>query len=265
MIMSRLTVFTVADRRYEPFVLPYMASVLHHNPDAHVEIALDEPLGFAARNADALAIIREHAGNRLSLRRAAAWHKFHSTQRFLLTPNHRSPFVYIGDIDILVLEQIADAHLAKMAATGLPYSNIQRHRNRLTGLHFSEWDAYYPPPPVRGTTNVSQDEVILCELVEDRGHPLPDPTERFRPTHGFHLSLNREPAKGWAMKSLALTRAYLRFRESDLWTSLFPLLDRRIHILMTILETGLGAHFPTEVVEKASLSLPRNWWGEMAR
>ena len=62
--------FTVANKRYEPFVLPYIFSVLAHNCDAYVEILLEEPRRFEQENADALDyLIENYGGGRFRLTR----------------------------------------------------------------------------------------------------------------------------------------------------------------------------------------------------
>ena len=54
----RTTFFTAANRAYEIFVLPYVASVLFWNDDARVEICLENTRRFEAENVRALAVIR---------------------------------------------------------------------------------------------------------------------------------------------------------------------------------------------------------------
>lgn len=259
-IKKNLTVFTVADPHYEVFCLSYIGSVLYHNPNAFVEIALDAPRAFEQANADALEVVRQHFGARFGFRRTGGL-KHHNTQRFRLTPEHRNPYVYIGDIDILILEEIAPLHLRRMSVTKRRFSNIQRPgQRRLSGLHFTEWDAYYPLPPLRVGTHFGHDEVVLFETVEDAGHGMPDPAETWRPLHGYHMSLNREPGTGWSLNSPSYIGPYLNFRNSSFWQELFPFLNVRMQIVMSIVETVLGCHFPDRMADNKPLGLPRDWW-----
>ena len=113
--------------------------------------------------------------------------------RFLMEPKIQAPYVYIGDIDILVLESgITDIHLKNCRSSGLPYSNIVRvGTKRLSGLHFTKRESYYPitqPPP--SILKARLDEEVLYEIVRRRGLELP--IGNFRPVHGIHFSPNRE-------------------------------------------------------------------------
>lgn len=257
---SRVTVFTVANATYEPFVLPYIASVLHHNADAYVEIALDDPEKFRVTNSAALGLLEEAHAGCFGLRKSATGLGPHATQRFLMTPEHRSPFVYIGDIDIVVLEAIVEPHLNHMTATGLPYSNVRRPNvPRLTGLHFSRWTAYYPLDPAVLETQLAHDEAVLFELVTKHGHPLPDISDNWRPTHGLHVSLNRRPSTGWRLANQYF-RPYVKLSEDQLWQALIPLMDPRIGLVLTIIEMGFAHKFPGKLSENSTLPLPRDWW-----
>jgi hypothetical protein len=242
-----LTVFTSANQRYEPFLLPYAASVLAHNVDAVVEIALGDPVRYQAENGAALEILRGHLGSRLHLR-GGDFSLAPNSVRFLEIPAHRGQYVYIGDIDIIVVEEIAPLHLAAMARTGRPYSNIKRPgKERLSGLHFTEWDAYYPHPKLPRNM-INHDEVYLFQMVQAKGHPIPDESETFRPLHGFHLSLNRDPRtkkNGWGgVRHQPYAEAYARFRATPVWTELAPLFDERFKRVLFNLEMILAGRFP---------------------
>lgn len=91
-------------------------------------------------------------------------------------------YVYIGDIDIIVLDStIVDQHLKLMAKTGLPYSNRARGgpRAQLSGLHFTRYDAYYPVPDVSDIDITQEvDEALLYKIVQRRGLPIQDQIPR---------------------------------------------------------------------------------------
>ena len=260
-----LTVFTVANERYEPFALPYAASVLHHNPNATVEIVLEQPDRFAEQNADALALLADTFPDVLHFTSAdfSAFRNPH-VMRYLLQPRRRNQYVYIGDIDIMVLEEIAPAHLAHMERTGLPFSNIIRpNDDRMGGLHFSEWAAFYPQPEITGGDLLSRAEHCLYALIKKKGRGLPDRADTFRPIHGYHMTLSRPPHAvigGWgATLDPDLLQAYLRLRGMPIWHSLVPLLDRRYRQLLTILDAGLSAYFRKKI-EPMPGTFPRDWW-----
>ena len=141
-----VTVFSVANADYEPFVVPYIASILTHNPNAVAEVGVIDAEAYLARYRRAMKFLaKRFPRERWKVRTADFGRSSPNAVRFLEQPTLESDYVYIGDIDILVLEEIAPFHMAEMAATGLPYSNMRRRREGLlTGLHFSRWDAMYP-------------------------------------------------------------------------------------------------------------------------
>jgi len=245
-----LTIFTVCDRTYEPFVIPYAISALTHNPTACVEICLFDPSRFIAENRKALECVNLYFPDRFSLRAGRHFDQSINTVRFLEQPTCRSEYIYIGDIDMLILEEIAPSHIEHMEATGLPYSNILRHgRKALTGLHFSRWGAFYPQPPNVKKDRVNMDEEYLYDLVEARGLPMPDVADSFRPCHGFHLSINRDPRNArdmfWqGVGNSELVRAFCEFRESAVWREASENFDVRFQWLLSIVESVLSVRFP---------------------
>lgn len=255
-----LTVFTVADRRYEPFVVPYAASVLSHNPGAVVEIVVEQPRRFQAENGDALDLLDAAFPGGLVLTRGRFEGKPHSL-RFLLTPTVQNDYVYIGDIDVLVLTDIAVPHLAQMDTTGLPYSNMVRvGQERLTGLHFTRWDAFYPLTTIDDQPKLkAMDEHYLYQVILKRGLNLP-PGE-FRPMLGYHLTPSRSPHPiYWAETSdPAYVATYMALRDGPLWIELWPLLDMRYRRQIGLLEALLtGLH--TDAFIPSPRSLPRLHW-----
>lgn len=244
--MKELTVFTVADRSYEPFVLPYIASVLHHNPDARIEIGLENPYSFRRNNSKAIPLLQEAYGSRLAFQQPDFSRCPANTVRFISTPHLKSDHVYIGDIDILVLEEIAPTHLAQMQRSGLPFNNIIRPGSeRLSGLHFSRWDAYYPIN-IKPEYVLSHDEPTLYRMVKDRDIGMPDPADTFRPLHGFHLSLNTDPRKvGWGgTRDPNLAASYASFRATQIWRDLEPLLDDRYRRILFVLDVFMAGRHP---------------------
>lgn len=250
----RTTFFTVADGRYELFVLPYAASVLAHNADARVEVCLHDADVFARRNADALGLLAESHGDRVLMRPFETAGVPPNSARFLETPKILTEYTYIGDIDILVLEAVSAIHIERMDALGLPYSNqVRTGRRALSGLHFTRSDAYYPVGSTDGF-DPHGDEALLHALVTARGWATP-PEGIERPgVHGYHMSPNRSPLSpqagsrstvAWGLgRSEAHLAAYRALSQSDLWRELFPLLDVRYRLLLGLLDLGLAWRFP---------------------
>jgi hypothetical protein len=221
---------TYADCRYESFAITYILSVLSHVEGSLVEIFVDDAPAFAKRFEPALAVLSELFGSkrfRVSQVEQALLAKkpLPNSIRFLVTPTFSADFVYIGDVDIIVLEQdVLAQHHRFMHHTGLPYSNSVRltDHSRMSGLHFSSFKAYYPVPDVSDLdTRRLNDEVLLRILCERKNFPIQDKVW-FRPVHGIHASLNRKPlpsinAKGRAIPGWnfeAHPWAYWRFRHS---------------------------------------------------
>lgn len=248
--MSELTCFTVADQNYEPWVLPFAAAMLWSNPDAHVEIALPNPRQF--REDNIVAVHQVLTEDRFLLR-GADFGQVVNSVRFLTEPRTRSDYLYIADIDILTVEPIMPARLKHMTETGLPYSNVLRppqpgRPSQLTGLHFTEWDAWVPLTPTPPHARPNLDEQLLYDLVVARGLPLPDPGDTYRPAHGYHLSLNRDPRPPglpWGgLRNEAYAERFFDLQRTHVWQTLGPLFDVRFRRVLAILETWLSAKYP---------------------
>lgn len=246
----RTTFFTAALGTYHHFGIPYAAGVLHHNPDTAVELIVDDPTAFSERYRAAIAVLAESFGpNRFHVRSGLP-EALPSQVRFLLEPEIKSDYVYIGDVDILVLQpDVVEQHIGKMAQSLMPYSNIQRPgRKRLSGLHFTRWDAYYPVGALDQKTIRSRaDEAILYELIRQRGLlPAPD---LGRPMHGIHMSPNRTKVIAvegggvcWGVTAPVWER-YRRFAASGFWQQIRPLFHADYEALLQKLEMEGSAAF----------------------
>lgn len=240
------TFFTVAVGSYRIFAVPYAFSVLFFNDDATVEVMVDDAQQFRDEYARAIDLL----DGRAVFREAQFGEKDAPYMRFLIQPQTVAPYVYIGDVDILILEGgITDLHIRNAKALGLPYSNILRPGGeRLSGLHFTEWDAYYPvePLPVSMMRNFVGDEKLLRLLVERRGLPLP--TGDYRPVHGIHMSPNRdaiirtEAGPNWGVGPTEWS-AYKAFAKDSRWRTLLPLLHADYRRLIEKMEATCEAAF----------------------
>lgn len=242
-----LTVFTSANRGYHPFIIPYLSSVLSHNKGSAVELVVEDVDHFKTQNSKALALISDAFSEGSFLLRSGDFQKVGSHAiRFMEEPTIQSDYVYIGDIDVLVLSEIPPIHLKQMEKTGLPFSNLLRQDNpqRLTGLHFTRRDAHYPLPSVEIPTGHGWDEVMLTRQVEAKGHSTANAIGAARPMHGPHLSLRRAPLNpvGWDINP-AYAEAFKEFATGDLWKSLVPLLDDKYKRLFLLLETAMMGRF----------------------
>jgi hypothetical protein len=247
------TFFTAVNRPYEPFVAPYALGVLHYNADAAVEVCVQEPERFALGYAPALAVLTDAFPDRLLIRRGDFADIVPNAVRFLETPELQADYTYIGDADVLILDgAVTTWHLANMARLGLPYSNVCRpgHPDRLSGMHFTRTADHYPltPPPDARTLH---DEHLLWRLVTAKGLGTPEPTEKARPIHGWHLSLQRPPTDrtaghpkfGWGVH-LPYLDAYLALVDSPLWRAALPCFAPAYRVLLAVLDAALQAQHP---------------------
>lgn len=197
-----LTIYTTATPPYEHFVGLYAFAALYHVEDSVVEIGLDDPGRFASENEGLCQTLSEIFPERFKLSHVPA--RFSpGTDRFVTVPTLRNEHVYIGDIDIIILErQLLEIHLGHMEKTGLPYSNCVRpnsdpRRPLLSGLHFTTWDAFYPLPNLDDIDlERVKDEHLLYQIVIRKGLQTLPTSEWFRPVHGIHASMNRPPQGG---------------------------------------------------------------------
>lgn len=197
-----LLFFTYANSGYYIFVLPYIYFALSSTNNSSVEIILESYEDFSNEYSDGLAELEDLFPGRFLLRQSkVVWDdpglKPHVI-RFLEEPLLSSDFVYIGDIDILIFEDILDVHLELLEENKLPFSNIIRKGTeltaypRLTGLHFARYSTMYPLPDVSDLDiNNRNDENVLYEIMKRKGVMVPV-SFRSRPICGIHVSMNRD-------------------------------------------------------------------------
>ncbi len=196
---SDILFYTSAIGHYAAFVPLYAYFGHVSNPGASFEFIVDDIAAVERHYAASLTFLRMTLGVKIALRDVGEKLPVSpNTLRFILPPTEKAKFVYIGDIDIILLEGVADRH-SPIFDDGLPYSNmIRNYEKRLTGLHFTRYDAYYPLPKIDDIlVSTKNDEEILYKIVERAGHigrqPEINAKKISRPLHGIHMSLNRIP------------------------------------------------------------------------
>lgn len=221
--MPSVLFFTCATGFYENFVVPYVFFAQKHNRTSLFEFIVDDVVSFSEKHGESVAWLKENLDASILLREVAEMAvkpKSKNSYRFVMEPMSIADFVYIGDVDIMIMEDIFHHHRA-VFDYGLPYSNIiRRDGGRLTGLHFSRYDAHYPlgyiDDLIEEETN---DEALLFRIVDRKGLLYDSARYRSvhpgRPIHGIHMSLNRLPFSyhkervGWG--------ARYKWFESALW------------------------------------------------
>jgi len=208
----QLNFFTLAFERYKLFALPYITAALFFNKKAVAEIITENTRYFTKPKMD---FLRKHFPDRFLIRKIpkkfAKWKngKFLKSIRWLEIPELKTPYVYTGDVDIIILESnIHIPHIEHAKKIGKPYSNLVRKNGiNMTGLHFIISDPYYEKMSNTYLNKIiselktkkvrlkSLDERLLCRMVKER-FGLPE-GHAFRPIHGLHLSL-RHPIVKWA-------------------------------------------------------------------
>jgi len=244
---ENLVIYTTANRPYEPFVLPYMASCLEFNRGAYVEVGVEDADRFRGENFEAFELLYSRYGSSMDVTTADFSYGAPHSARFLNESQTQREFIYIGDIDMFIIEEIAPKHMRIMERFDLPYSNILRQgRKALSGLHFTRTDAFYPLEKMEGNI-VNLDEAMLYQMVERKGHKMPPEDFRHRPSHGYHVSLNRRPmcthGLHWGMSPNYLPQ-YLDFTQSDFFQSLFKLFAPAYKRTFTVMDMTLEAKYP---------------------
>lgn len=129
--------------------------------------------------------------------------------RFIEEPSKHYDYTYIGDIDILILEDILPFHLEQIKKHNAVYDNVRRIGvDRMSGLQFC-LDKYFDlTRNARSRSKTiqcySNDEVMLYHLIQESGLSIRCPASvssflATRPIHGIHVSLNRAPFRSDTM------------------------------------------------------------------
>lgn len=252
---EQVLIYTFASARHYLFVAPCVFSALRSNPGVFVEIAVESPEIFMTMHGREFHMLRALFGDRFEIRKSKVYTRgamLPHTVRFIETPEERRRYTYITDIDIfLSVDGFARLHLEHMARTGLPYSNMVRPgTTRLTGLHFTETDATFPPPDLTDI-NLAQrnDEEVLYEVMTRRGWRVP--TDQYRPVHGVHFSLNRADPLGkdgsgigWTNK--AQWQNFKQYAQGPEFDALWLVLSSDFKSMVHRLRTACEAEWPDD-------------------
>lgn len=190
--------YTCVNEKFWSFGLIYPIFVLNSNPHSIVEIGVENVMHFKHKFRHILDFYKKNYPGRVVFRGVDFTKQglfrtkkiVPNTVRFITTPKSKADYVYIGDADVFITEDITLRHLENIKQNNLDYSNIVRPgKERLSGLHFIEYKKMYPLPSLKGLKLEKQnDEEVLYRLMERKGLKIPGPEIKFRPTHGLHIS-----------------------------------------------------------------------------
>ena len=231
--MPKLTFITCANESYYKFIAPFIFSCLHHEPEALVEIFVSDINLLNKKYKQSLDLLRKQYDDKFVLTEACFEGIMPNTVRFVNTPSRKSDYVYIVDIDLFYTHSgIFSTLLSAVKKSNQPFSNIVRENtDRLSGLHFTEWDAMYPLPDFKDLDLLkTNDEVILFHLVSRKTGKEPRRDLTFRPSFAIHMSPNR-PMFATSLRTIhwGLTqhnsKQFLNIVSEPFWQSLFATFD----------------------------------------
>jgi hypothetical protein len=253
-----LNIVACCNEKYADFIPLFIISNLFHVSNSFVEIGTDNiDLPELKKSLD---ILNHVYPNRFLVRKMNFDDSVHpNAVRFLMEPTNISEYVYISDIDIITLQSnIVDMHKTIMDKYNLPYSNIVRAHyingvpianvhKRLTGLHFTPYENYYPIENWDDLTHYLKlnDEMFLFQLMLKRFPTLENGCTE-RPVHGMHISPNREPhgmnnedgirvSPGWGIEK-GWKPAWTALRYSEEFKSLYDNFSERIKQSINIID-----------------------------
>ena len=162
--------------------------------------------------------------------------------RFISQPKLKNKYVYITDIDMIILVDNFYLHLLDdMNRRNNKYSNIVRPNSyRLSGLHFTEYEAYYPIPKQKNY-NIC-DEKLLFNIVKSRLTKI-DFNTKYRPNFGIHASPNRQNVNsdknvGWFAELHKFS--WINYIKSSDFKYIYPLLDQFIKHKISLINNYYG-------------------------
>jgi len=255
----KINFFTCCNDLYSHFAPFFALSVLFHNENSIVEI------GFESQNSinsikNEINLINTLYDNKFRTKivnfnfvelQGKQYPLSPNVVRFINTPSIKAEYVYISDIDIICLEKnICDIHIQNICKNNLKFSNMVRDKDakykKLTGLHFTPWDNYYPIKNFNNLilegllyhkNNMPLDEIFLYRLIKERGLDINE-NIKFRPVHGIHASPNRLPNGekiNWGMK--IWHQNWLNFRNSEQFIKLEKISAPKIKEIILIIDS----------------------------
>lgn len=252
---SKILFFTSATNFYNNFVTPYIYFAAKHNDSAAFEFIVDDLDSFCSKHEKSLVWLKKHLRVKIQLRSSNELETkpaIDNSIRFIMEPKLKSEYVYIGDVDIIIFDDILSVHSPVFAA-GLPYSNVVRSgKKQLTGLHLCKSKTHYPLGNIKDLVEkIKNDEELLYAIVERKGllhsENIRNNLGVGRPIHGIHLSLNRLPFSyspervGWGL-SFEYLEKFNNICKSEEFVDFYKnLYQGSQHILLNLIYLSYGS------------------------
>ncbi|MBQ3444533.1 MAG: hypothetical protein IJG33_14970 [Selenomonadaceae bacterium] len=194
--------FTYANAKYQVFATLYPLFALISNPYAVVEIIISDYELFKKNYANIMEFYDTNYPGKVRYTSVdanpliAGKNILPNSMRFIIEPTLKAKYVYIGDIDILLAEDVLNYWLKFMDKHQSDFGNVVRPNNpdAITGLHFIPYDKMYPvviPPDIDLRMN---DEMLLCRFMREKKLRFPVNASLWdRRVHGVHISYFSRP------------------------------------------------------------------------
>lgn len=197
---KELLLYYMCDENYDYFIPLFCYFANWSNPEAKIEIHTPDIEQFEL-------LTRLYDVEFFPLEKGL---KSINMLRFITEPKRKATYTYIGDIDILLLNNVMWAH-QHLVSNEVPVCNLKRaNSERATGLQFVKTDPYF-----KDTRKLREglaewmypyynDENMLYKLIDGVygiGILTELNTEMIRPILGIHCSPNRTPEgdPGWGL------------------------------------------------------------------
>lgn len=202
---AQITFLFYVDEKYVKFILPFLAFALVFHPTDVFEIHIVSKTIYQFPNYLNIGLekLKQKYKNSLIIIKNTISTIKPQYLRYLNEPIFKSKYTYIGDIDILICENILGFHTKFLNDyNSIISNNIRKPAKRLTGLHFVLTNEYYSKTlliraELKKSKSLIGDETMLYDICKNifskEFLQLPYDMDLYRPQHGQHLSLNRKP------------------------------------------------------------------------
>ena len=216
---EHLLFFMSCDSKYFQFIKPFMYFSSLDNKPCSYEFLLTSVMPEEEK--ESIEKLAKSIGAEVKLVDKSKDSLHSKVVRWLYSPASKGySYAYIGDIDIIILENVTEFHRSRMD-DGKLFDNVVRHtdKSKLSGLQFCTRDYFERTFAVRskykkickGDMHCSN-ESILLKICKESGLKLPQASKdeeefnRIRPVHGIHMSLSRKPFKAGSAAELTFSQ-----------------------------------------------------------